>query len=217
MSSREHRPIVLGLVLGVHGLVGYVLLRSTLLAHRPESIFPDVEPTSASFLESRSQRVLPTPDSAPSPPPLHTPQFRDPSLPDIPPIQLNTEPDTSAITDWSAEAHAAAADVLERARQKSGEHSSARGSADMNGASKPGVFGSEKQNHRAGMVEDGTRYWVSDNCYYDFPRGFPPSRMAGEFHLATPTCKPAPTGGGDKMFEDLKPGYLRNPPQAPTK
>jgi hypothetical protein len=70
---------------------------------------------------------------------------------------------------------------------------------------KPGVFGSEQQNHRAGQVEDGQRFWVTDGCYFDIPRGSPPPRMAGEFHLLTPTCQPPATGGGDKMFQHLKP------------
>jgi hypothetical protein len=77
----------------------------------------------------------------------------------------------------------------------------------------PGIFGSEAANRRAGTVEqfdDGAeRYWVSDNCYFDADRRPPPIAFAGQVRLMTRSCKPPPTGGGDRMFEQLTPDYLK--------
>jgi hypothetical protein len=121
----------------------------------------------------------------------------------------------NAITDWDAVAHDAADAVLRREREKAEHHSFEHAFPTPPAPHKPGIFGSQKENQRAGRVEeDGTRFWVTDNCYFDVPRGTPPSRMAGEFHLLTRTCKPPPTGGGDRMFEDLTPDYLRRLPAA---
>jgi hypothetical protein len=60
------------------------------------------------------------------------------------------------------------------------------------------------------------RYWVTENCYFDIPRGFPPPPIPGEFHLLTPQCKPPPTGGGDNMFDVATPDYLRKPWSEPA-
>jgi hypothetical protein len=120
------------------------------------------------------------------------------------------EPRKNAITDWEAAAQDAADTILQRERQKAQRRSFLH---EFPSASpeKPGIFGSQKENQRKGLVEDGTRFWVTDNCYFDVPRGTPPPRLAGEFHLLTPTCKPPPTGGGDHMLEDMMPDYLRKP------
>jgi hypothetical protein len=128
------------------------------------------------------------------------------------PSPLVSERPTTAITDWDAAAQGAADEVLrqerERAARRSFEHTFAKpGSAD-----KPGVFGSQKQNDRAGLVEEGERFWVNHDCYFDIPRGAPPPRIAGEYHLLTRTCKPPPTGGGERMFENLTPDYLKKLP-----
>jgi hypothetical protein len=79
---------------------------------------------------------------------------------------------------------------------------------------RPGVFGSERENKCSGLVEGGEDFWVTDNCYFDFPRLMPTPHAAGEFHLLTPTCKPPPTGGGSVMFKDLTPEYLKKLPES---
>jgi hypothetical protein len=169
-------------------------------------------------MEKTQQAAQPFPDDSLLREALRPPPVRDVSPLQIPPIEADSQPITPGITDWNAEASAAAADVLERARRKAGENHFDHVPNATNAAGNSGVFGSEEQNHRAGMVEGGSRFWVTDNCYYDFPRGLPPPpRMTGEFHLMTPTCKPPPTGGGGKMFDDLKPEALRTPPMAPAK
>jgi hypothetical protein len=129
--------------------------------------------------------------------------------PDIRPISSDSAP---TITDWSSAAHAAAADTLERERQGSPTSPFTHTPREPDPPGKPGIFGSEQLNHRAGQVDGGTRFWVNDNCYFDVPTGSPPPRMAGEFHLLTRVCNPPPTGGGDKMFEDLKPDAMKKLP-----
>src|SRR6185312_3755911 len=109
-------------------------------------------------------------------------------------------------------AQAAATDILERERQKSTKRPLSHPTPAPDAPQAPGVFGSAQDNHRAGQVEDGQRFWVTDDCYFEIPRGAPPPRMAGEFHLLTRTCKPPQTGGGDRMFEALKPDSLKQLP-----
>jgi len=210
------RVIFLSLILGIHVLLAWVLLRETafrlLRPLAPQSLV--VEAISASVID----KARPPPDAtllheAPRPPPL-----REVIPLQIAPFEVESQPITPATTDWSSEASAAAADVLERARRKAAENHSGHAPDATDASGKSGVFGSEEQNHRAGTVEGGSRFWVTDNCYYDFPRGLPPpSRLAGEFHLLTRICKPTPTGGGGKMFDDLKPQYLRPSPPAPAR
>jgi hypothetical protein len=197
MPRGNRRSIVFALVVAIHVLLVCALQsrpgRSLL---RPE---PLVAPISAAFVERPPSRepVVNAPAKA-----------RNLQAPDVTRLESNTiqfdsEPITPPVTDWSATAHDAAAAILERSQRKP---VFSHPPPDV----KPGVFGSLEQNHRAGTVEDGTRYWTTDNCYFDFPRGFPPRLMAGEVRLKTPVCKPPPTGGGSHMFDDLKPQSLRN-------
>jgi hypothetical protein len=124
----------------------------------------------------------------------------------------DVQPPANAITDWAAAAQAGADDFLRQERDKAGRRSFEHEFPVPAPAPKPGVFGSDEENHRAGRVEDGTRFWVSDNCYFDVPRGPPPPPLVGQHQMPLlPTCKPPPTGGGERMFEDL----LKKPPAPP--
>lgn len=119
----------------------------------------------------------------------------------------------NAITDWDAAARGAAADVLGRERRKLRERPFEHAFPEHPPPEEPGVFGSYKENHRAGRIDDGQRFWVSDNCYFDAPRGPPPPPMVGEVQKPpVPTCKPPPTGGGGRMFDALTPDYLKKLP-----
>ncbi|MBS0419845.1 MAG: hypothetical protein JSR66_19190 [Proteobacteria bacterium] len=209
MYPDGRRLIVCAIIVGVHALLAYVLLREsatrtsrTVPPHylAVEAISASLEKVHPAHLDSLLQDALPPA------------RIREVTPLQIGPIEVQPEPVTPGATDWRAEASAAAADILERARRLG----HAPNASDA--AGKPGAFGSQEQNHRAGRVEGGSRFWVTDNCYYDFPGGLPPPpRLAGEFHLMTPTCKPPPTGGGDQMFEDQKPQSLRAPLAVPAK
>jgi len=123
-----------------------------------------------------------------------------------------TEPPVNEITDWGAAAQDAAEDVLKRERVEGGRRAFGHVFPAPAVPVKPGVFGSDSENHRAGRVDDdGQVFWISDNCYYEFPRGGPPFPL--EFRRPRlPACKPPPTGGGSNLFEDLTPPYLKRPP-----
>lgn len=220
MSQGGRRLIVVSLILGAHALLGYVLLReSAMRTPRPADFHDSVsEAITAALTEKPQLAAQPLPHNGSLHDALRPAPIRDVSPLQIAPIEVAPEPITRSAIDWSSEASAAAADVLERARRRAGANHFDHVPKSAVEPGNPGVFGSEAQNHRAGKVEDGSRFWVTDNCYYDFPRGLPPPpRMAGEIHLMTPTCKPPPTGGGNHVFEDLKPEYLRALPKIPAK
>lgn len=137
-------------------------------------------------------------------------QPRKPTVKEAPEWHESEQP-TYSITDWESQAQAAAEEVLreerEKEKQRTFSHTFPATPAHGNG----GVFGSEKENRRAGLVEGGEDFWVTDNCYFDFPRLPPLPHAAGEFHLLTPVCKPPPTGGGGNMFQALRPEYMQGP------
>lgn len=211
MSSGRPRTLVLGLILGAHIILFYILERSV-LAPRSQSTPGDTPPITLTFIE------VPSPIRAPSPIPTFSPSpplrlnIPKATPPDVPTPSLDDNSITPSLTDWDTEAHLAAADTLERERQKSAKDPFAHPTPAPDTPHQPGAFGSAQENHRAGQVEGGQRFWVTDDCYFDIPRGTPPPRMAGEFHLLTRTCKPPPTGGGDRMFEHLKPDSSKQPP-----
>jgi hypothetical protein len=209
MPPSRRRPLAFGLIVGGHVLVAYVLEHSVLTSISTRQ--PDgLAPMSGALLEDRPQ---PTTERAQgrrrATMMFFPPKAPKINLPEVPHLQFDAESPNSDSIDWRSEAHAAATDIYDREQQKSRVRSFTHTPAAPNAPGDSGVFGLEEQNHRAGRVEGGTRFWVTDNCYLDFPRGSPPPRMAGEFHLLTPTCKPPPTGGGDKLFENLKPDSLK--------
>jgi hypothetical protein len=144
------------------------------------------------------RRATPAPASAPVVLPSETaPQPSDESRP-------------SAITDWSASTHGAVDDALRREREKADRGSFDHAFPTPPPADKPGVFGSEKENRRAGRIEaDGSTFWIRDNCYFEVARG---PKFPGELQMPmVPICKPPPTGGGEHMFDHLAPNYLKKP------
>lgn len=212
MSPGRPRPLVLGLILGAHIILFHILERSVLTTS-PQSTPDDTPFIALTFTE------IPSPVRAPSQIPTFRPRLpqrlNTPKAipPDVPTPSLDENSITPSLTDWSTEAHLAASDTLERERQKVAKHSFAHPTTAPDTPHQAGAFGSSQENHRAGQVEEGQRFWVTDNCYFDIPRGTPPPRMAGEFHLLTRTCKPPPTGGGDRMFEHLKPDSAKQLPR----
>ncbi len=205
MSLGERRVVVFALILAAHGLLGWVLQQGGARIARTNNSDRTFEPASAVIFERTPPVLPPFPnksfgDQLPSLMRRH-----DPIAIQVEPITIDAEPTHHGPIDWSSEARAAARDIVAGIK-------SAKGSGTDQVAGKAGVFGSQAENHRAGMVEGGSRYWVTDDCYYDFPRGLPPpARLAGEFHLLTRTCKHPPTGGGAEMFDALKPESLRAP------
>jgi len=145
----------------------------------------------------RSTHVLPP---APRPPSVGVP--------------TPTDDRPNAITDWDAAARRASDDVLREERERAERRSFNHAYPTPVLPQQPGIFGSEAANHRAGLVEGGgTQFWVTDNCYFDIPRGVPPPPMPGNLRMPTlPICKPPPTGGGENMFQNMTPDYLMKSP-----
>jgi hypothetical protein len=214
MSLAQSRPIALTLVVGAHVLLIFVLER-VFHVSRPGATTVDDDTITVNFIKEPTNTSRPPVDLGRGKQPLRVREKRaylsPPEAPTPIPQTVDAHID-AAIIDWESEARAVADDALERERQRSAKRSFAHTSLDPKPTESPGVFGSEQENHRAGLVEDGERFWVTDNCYFDIPRRPPPPRLAGEFHLLTRTCKPDPTGGGTSMFDDMKPDYLKEPP-----
>jgi hypothetical protein len=66
---------------------------------------------------------------------------------------------------------------------------------------------------RAGTWDGPDRFYITDNCHYEWdPAPRPPPTLLDN-RLKTPVCKPPPKGGGDAMFKDLTPDYLKTLPE----
>ena len=147
------------------------------------------------------------------------PQQRQDNQPPQPAPPLDKSSPSNAITDWAQAASDAATAYGERERAKAQLRAFDHRFAEPVEPEKRTVFGSEKRNARAGTVEPGTdnseRHWLTDNCYVEFKRGAPPPpRIAGDIKVSNPLrCKPPPTGGGEHMFDELKPDYLKRLPE----
>jgi hypothetical protein len=213
MSSARSRPVALTLIVGAHVLLICVLERVFHVSQSAATVRD--EATIVKFIEEPANTSRPPVALGHAQRPLRVREKRaylSPPEATIPVPQALDEHAGAATIDWDSEARAVADDALERERQRSAKRSFAHTSPEPKPPESPGVFGSEQENRRAGLVEGGARFWVTDNCYFDIPRKPPPPRLAGEFHLLTRTCKPDPTGGGTSMFDDLKPDHLKPPP-----
>jgi hypothetical protein len=147
------------------------------------------------------------------------PQRLQESQPAQPERLLNAPSPSNAITDWAQAARDAATAYEQRERAKAQLRSFDHRFSEPAEPEKPGVFGSQKRNARAGTVEPGVdnseRHWVTDDCYVEFKRGAPPPPpIAGDIKVSNPLrCKPPPTGGGEHMFDELKPDYQKRLPE----
>jgi hypothetical protein len=125
------------------------------------------------------------------------------------------EPDaaaSNAITDWYGEAHSVAEDMLEKDRAKSAHRAFQHKMPAAQEREKNGIF-DPLPVPRAGSWDGPDRFYVTDNCYYEYDRAprLPPTLL--DNRLKTPVCKPPPRGGGDAMFKDLTPDYLKTLPE----
>ena len=165
---------------------------------------PEVPPTRVTFAQ----------ESVPQPPLLET--ARRPITDEskkiavaVPRVRDHAEA-AVGITDWESEARSAAADTMGRLTEAGLERLLSHRVLTPGTPGAQGVFGSEEENRRSGMVRDGEFFWVTDDCYFDLPRGAQTPPAGREPRL--PTCKPPPTGGGARMFDTLTPDYLKGLP-----
>jgi hypothetical protein len=117
---------------------------------------------------------------------------------------------SNAITDWYGQAHIVAEDALEKARNKGTTRAFEHKMPLPEEREKASIF-DPPPVRRAGTWDGPDRFYVTDNCYYEFDRAPPPPPTLLDNRLKTPVCKPPPKGGGDAMFKDLTPDYLKTP------
>jgi hypothetical protein len=134
----------------------------------------------------------------------------------VPPTNPPTPTDadatsSNAITDWYAQAHSVAED-LENDRNKSSKRAFAHKMPSVQEREPTSIF-DPLPVRRAGTWDGPNRFYITDNCYYEFDRAPRPPPTLLDNRLQTPVCKPPPKGGGDQMFKDLTPDYLKNLPE----
>jgi hypothetical protein len=134
------------------------------------------------------------------------------SVPPTAPRQINPDAASSnAITDWYSMAQSVAKDAVERERDQAAkrafEHKIPPAEREKASIFDPAPV------RRAGTWDGPNRFYVTDNCFYEYDRAPRPPPTALDNRLKTPTCKRPPKGGGDAMFKDLTPDYLKELPQ----
>jgi hypothetical protein len=196
----------LAAVVAAH-LIGILLLEHMLNARKVKSR-PAHAPALLFFLDPRQETIQPERDRSTATSSAQRKQPAEMIAPAAPPNSSIQEPLGEA-PDWYEEAEAAAGATVERERERAALRSFQHRFSPPPPPEKPGIFGSHR-NRRAGMVEGGDRFWVTDNCYFEYDRKPRDVPQAGDIRLKTATCKPPPTGGGSRMFDHLKPGHLRD-------
>jgi hypothetical protein len=215
MMMRVHetrgRKLIFLLVFLSHCALIFVICRSN-TAQKSGAQIP-YEPPAVFILDSIKSKTETDTSKEPTPANVRT-KLRRATVPpaDLPKqIHPDATPSNAITTDWYAEARAVAEEAIAKERNKSKrafEHKmpSAREPAGNSIFAPPPV-------RRAGSWDGPDRFYVTDNCYYEFDRTPRPPPTLLDNRLMTPVCKPPPKGGGDAMFKDLTPDYLKTLPQ----
>jgi hypothetical protein len=130
-----------------------------------------------------------------------------------------TEPDVSssnAITDWYGQTHSVAEDAIEKDSNKNAKRGFEHKIPAAHERERASIF-DPIPVPRAGTWDGPDRFYVTDNCYYEYDRAPRPPPTALDNRLKTPVCKRPPKGGGDAMFKDLTPDYLKTSPESKTR
>ena len=134
---------------------------------------------------------------------------------DLPrPTESDATP-SNAITDWYGEAHSVAEAALEKDRINQARRAFEHKMPPAQAPETPSIF-DPLPVPRAGTWDGPDRYYVTDNCYYEWDRAPRPPPTLLDNRLKTPVCKPPPKGGGDAMFKALTPDYLKSLPEPKT-
>jgi hypothetical protein len=137
---------------------------------------------------------------------------RNAQPPSIPPGPAAADATPSnAITDWYGEVHSIAQDMLEKDQVNNARRGFEHKMPTAQTRESPTIF-DPFPVPRAGTWDGPDRYYVTDNCYYDYDRAPRPPPTLLDNRLKTPVCKAPPRGGGDAMFKDLTPDYLKTSP-----
>jgi hypothetical protein len=142
-------------------------------------------------------------------------RLRHPSTAPLASSPTPSEPDatsSNAITDWYAQAQSVAEDTLENDRRKAAKRDFEHKMPSAQERAPPGIF-DPPPVRRAGTWDGPDRFYVTDNCHYEWDRAPKPPPTLLDNRLKTPVCKRPPKGGGNAMFKDLTPDYLKTSPE----
>ena len=206
------RKLVFLFVLLGHCVLIFVICRSNTARTFATHILH--EPLVISFINSVKEKTEPDMIKEPAPEKARS-RLRYPTtvpLINIPPL---TDPDgtsSNAITDWYAQAHSVAEDALENDRKKVAKRAFEHKMPSAQEPAPTSIFDPQPVR-RAGTWDGPDRFYITDNCAYEWDRAPRPPPTLLDNRLKTPVCKPPPKGGGDAMFKDLTPDYLKSPPE----
>jgi len=211
-EAKGRKRIFLLVLLG-HCVLIFVITRSNNSQKSATQILR--EPLSVFFLDSIKIKTEANAVKEPGPAPTKArTRSTHPSIVPLTHSETPAAPDptsSDAITDWYGQAHTVAEDALENDRNKNANRAFEH---KMPGAQvpEPTSIWAPPPVRRAGTWEGSNRFYITDNCYYEWdPAPRPPPTLLDN-RLMTPVCKPPSKGGGDAMFKDLTPGYRKTLP-----
>jgi len=213
LHEGQGRKAIFLLVLLSHCVLIFTISRSNTTQKSVAQVLH--EPLLVFFLDEGKAKT--EADAAKEPLPARTrPALKRPNT--LPPADLAqpTDPDvasSNAITDWYDQARRVAEDILEQDRNKAAKRAFGHKMPSAEERGKISIF-DPAPVRRAGTWDGPDRFYVTDNCYYQFDRLAPLPPTLLDHRLKTPVCKPPPKGGGDAMFKDLTPEYLKTPPKS---
>lgn len=216
IMTRAHetkgRKLIFLLVLLGHGVLIFVISRSNTAQKSATHILH--EPLIVYFLDSIKAKIEADAIKEPAPARARS-RLGHPSMVPLTNPPPPTDPDatsSNAITDWYAQAHSVAEDALENARKKGAKRAFEHKMPSAQEREPTSIF-DPLPVRRAGTWDGPNRFYVTDNCYYEWDRAPRPPPTLLDNRLKTPVCKPPPKGGGDAMFKDLTPDYLKTLPE----
>jgi hypothetical protein len=206
------RKFIFLLVLLGHCILIFVISHSNTAQKSATQILH--EPLVVYFLDSIKAKT--EADAIKEPAPAKTlSRPRHPSTVPLTNLPPPPDPDTTssnAITDWYAQAHSVAEDATENDRKKGAKRAFEHKMPSSQGREPTSIF-DPLPVRRAGTWDGPNRFYITDNCYYEWDRAPRPPPTLLDNRLKTPVCKPPPKGGGDAMFKDLTPDYLKALPE----
>jgi hypothetical protein len=209
-NETKGRKLIFLLVLLGHCILIFVISRSNTAQKSATRVH---EPMVVFFLDSIKEKTEADTIKDPAPTKARS-RLRYPStvpLAVLPPPTDEDANSSNAITDWYAQAHSVAEDALENDRKKSAKRAFEHKMPRAPEREATSIF-DPLPLRRAGTWDGPDRFYITDNCAYEWDRAPRPPPTLLDNRLKTPVCKPPPKGGGDAMFKDLTPDYLKTLP-----
>lgn len=208
------RKLIFLLVLLGHCVLIIIISRSNTADKSATHILH--EPLLVYFLDNAKEKT--EADTTKEPPPAKArTRLRYPSMVPLTNFPPATDADadatsSNAITDWYAQAHSVAEDAIENGRKNGAKRAFEHKMPSAPEGKANSIF-DPPPVRRAGTWDGPDRFYITDNCAYEWDRAPRPPPTLLDNRLKTPVCKPPPKGGGDAMFKDLTPDYLKTLPE----